>query len=644
MEVDLEVNATQPAAEPSTVSPNSSTTLPVGFVYNQEMTSHCRIDGSTHEEQPARITCIYDAIVKANYHTRMIQLPIREVQDYEALLVHTEDHWRNVLEYAHMSSQKITDTADFYEQQSLYVSPGTTRAARLSTGGVIEACLAVVEGRVRKSIAIVRPPGHHAEPGAPMGFCFLNNVAIAARVVQEKTKIKKIMIVDWDVHHGNGTHTAFNDNNSILYLSLHRYDGGHFYPGGTLGSVHSCGEGAGLGFSVNIPWPGKGMGDADYLHAFQRIVMPIGTEFAPELVIISSGFDAAEGDTLGQCHVTPAGYSHMTHMLSGLANGRLVVALEGGYNLQSISDSALAVTKVVCGDPPEELPPLTASEVGAETVWLVSKQHCQFWKCLDPRACEPREEVEPMSYTIPELVKAHRQYFLASQYHLMAIPILDSDLNERFSTQLLCSSDLFEKQNLIVFVHEFGNLRVELENAKCDAKLETSYFASTLPHIDATKAIIEWTKKENFSLVDINLFPKRPEYPAAHASKNKDVVQMRRELLTYLWDNYIQLSGAKQIIFIGHGVAASHVLACIEQRAAGVMRQVKGIVLVIGQSEIPLLSKNSSDVLRTWYKKHSFVAVPQNHHIFSGEPKIVKRHGKIIRAGKFYIVTSFLCA
>lgn len=160
---------------------------------------------------------------------------------------------------------------------------------------------------------------------------------------------------------------------------------------------------------MNIPWPEAGMGDSDYIHAFQKIVMPIAMEFAPDLVIsrcpfpssqskklttfcaVSAGFDAAAGDDLGECEVTPTGYAHMTHMLAGLAGGRLVVALEGGYNLDSIRNSALAVTQVLLGEAPPEMPPMVASEAATETVWLVAKEQSKYWQSVDPKSCEPRE-------------------------------------------------------------------------------------------------------------------------------------------------------------------------------------------------------------------------------------------------------------
>lgn len=161
----------------------------------------------------------------------------------------------------------------------------TGHCARLSCGGVIQACRSVCEGEVRNAFAIVRPPGHHAEPDEHMGFCFFNNVAVATREVQRQGLAKKVLILDWDVHHGNGTQRAFWDDPNVLYISIHRHDGGKFYPSSDFGALDMVGEGEGEGKSVNIPWPGPGFGDGDYIYAFQKIVMPIAYEFAPDLVI-----------------------------------------------------------------------------------------------------------------------------------------------------------------------------------------------------------------------------------------------------------------------------------------------------------------------------------------------------------------------
>ncbi|KAF9450410.1 histone deacetylase complex protein [Macrolepiota fuliginosa MF-IS2] len=595
----------------------------VGYVYSSEMTTHLKLGNDPHPEQPQRIVQIWKTLISHQYNQRMLWLPIRQVSREEALLVHTEDHWDKVQAIQYMQDQQIIDSEAYYEQLSLYVMAGTTRAALLSCGGVIEAALAVAKGKLKKTFAIVRPPGHHAEPDEHMGFCFFNNVAVAARVVQQLTSIKKILILDWDVHHGNGTQRAFNDDPSVLYISLHRYEQGSFYPTGPFGSMQSCGEEAGLGYSVNIPWPCAEMGDADYIHAFQKIVMPIGIEFAPDLVMISAGFDAAAGDELGECLVSPAGYAHMTHMLAGLANGRMVVALEGGYNLDSISVSALAVTKVLLGEAPDQLPPLTASEEATETVWLVAKEQSKYWKSVDPRACEPREDIEDMTFSIPEILKAHRQHYLYTEHGMMQIPLLRPEMEQRLSAQFMCSSDLFTNKTLVVFIHEFGNLRMELESsATCDVELERSYL------IDFSKSLIEWVKTDGYALLDANLFPKPP---AIISSRTKSTEEIGRDTLVYIWDNYIQLSGATKIILIGHGPGCQALVNLMDKRSAGIVKCVKAVIQVVGPQKMPTVPM-SSDTIRDWYRKHSFLIVPSTHPSISphSRTKTLRRHKAVI--------------
>ncbi|KAF8345892.1 histone deacetylase complex protein [Amanita rubescens] len=636
-----------PPSRPRAASvPLHPSALTVGYVYAAEMTAHFNPAG--HPECPDRIVAIYHALVMAHYSPKMKWIPIRPVRREEALLVHSEDHWDKVLAIQHMSEQEIADSEDYYEQLSLYVMQGTTRAALLSCGGVVEACLAVARGDLQKAFAIVRPPGHHAEPDEHMGFCFFNNVAVAAKVVQQVTPLKRIMILDWDVHHGNGTQRAFNDDPSVLYVSLHRYEQGTFYPCGPFGGMQSCGEGPGLGYSVNIPWPQNGMTDADYLHAFQKIVMPIALEFAPELVIISAGFDAAAGDDLGECHVTPAGYAHMTHMLAGLAGGKLAVALEGGYNLESISNSALAVVKVLLGEAPDELPPLIASEAGTETVYFTAREQSRYWKGVDPKTCEPREGLEDVSFSIPEILKAHRQHYLFTQHGMLQIPLVSKELEDRFSAQITCSANIFETKTLIFLAHEFGNLRFELvSSATCDVELERSYL------LDTSKELINWINREKYGLVDINLYPKSVATPLPVRSIDS---YLKRDIVTYLWDNFVQLSNAERIVLIGHGPGCQPMMELIENRFTSVKTLVKMVIQVVGISKIPSTPRND-DEMRIWYKNashqyikkgmpHSWVVIPSIHPILGPEIKAkdLRRHGHLVPMNEIQPIRVFLRA
>ncbi|EGO01316.1 hypothetical protein SERLA73DRAFT_72261 [Serpula lacrymans var. lacrymans S7.3] len=582
--------------------------LTVGYVYSSEMLEHWCLRG--HEEQPERIIRIWKLISEAHLDQKMKRIPIRAAKREEVLLVHSEDLWHRIQAIQSLTLQDIQDSEAYYDLLSLYVNTGTTRSALLSCGGVIEACLAVARNELKKAFAIVRPPGHHAEPDEHMGFCFFNNVAVAARVVQLLTPVKRIMILDWDVHHGNGTQRAFNDDPSILYVSLHRYQNGQFYPGGTFGGISSCGEGAGRGYSVNIPWPEIGMGDADYLHAFTSIVMPIAMEFAPELVIISAGFDAVEGDPLGECRVTPIGYAHMTHMLSGLAGGKLIVALEGGYCVDATANSALAVTRVMLGEPPEELPPMTATEAATETVWQVALEQSKYWKSVKPKACEPREELEPLSFSIPEILKAHRQHYLYTTYDMLQIPLMTEAFEKALGTQVLCTSDLPFNKTLVIFIHEFGNLRIELDSTvTCNVNLERSYL------IDSAKELVAWIRQAGYSLLDLNIFPKPYAFDAKGSRWSKD--DLGRNILVYLWDNYIQLSDAQNVIVIGHGPGCQPLIALLSERFAGVKKSVKAVVQVVSNDYHAAVPKDLD--IRKWYQQHSQVVVPSNHRILTPE-------------------------
>lgn len=238
--------------------------------------------------------------------------------------------------------------------QDTFASKHTLMAARLACGTVLAATEAVCRGHADSGLAVVRPPGHHAEPDVAMGFCLLNNAAVAAAVAKRDWGARRVLLLDWDVHHGNGTQAIFDSDPDVMYVSVHRHDDGKFYPG--TGAAQDIGEGEGIGRTVNVPWPGGGMGDLEYTAAFERLIMPVAREFAPDLVIVSAGFDAAEGDPLGGCAVTPAGYAHMTSMLMQLAGGRIVLALEGGYNVRCIARSTEACLRVLLGGSPPPLP------------------------------------------------------------------------------------------------------------------------------------------------------------------------------------------------------------------------------------------------------------------------------------------------
>ena len=325
-----------------------------------------------HPEYPGRLEAIHLRLDGEELSPRCASAPAREATDEELSLIHTA---------AHIAAIAATEHDDFRQlDPDTYTCRDSHRTARLAAGGLVDLAAQVAGGNLHNGFALVRPPGHHAEADRAMGFCLFNNVAVAARAVQAGGLAAKVLIVDWDLHHGNGTQQSFLEDPTVLYFSTHQYP---FYPG--TGGVEEFGVGAGRGFTVNVPWPG-GMGDAEYLGVFDRVLLPIARSFAPDLVLVSAGFDAAAGDPLGSMRLSPGGYARMTSRLLQLAGGRVVLVLEGGYNLGAIAASAAACLRVLLGESP---PPETAAEPApgaARILENVRRSLAPFWPVLGTAA------------------------------------------------------------------------------------------------------------------------------------------------------------------------------------------------------------------------------------------------------------------
>ncbi len=293
-----------------------------------------------HVESPKRLEIIYDMLDEADMAGRFVSISPRPATHDELAWIHSRFHIERVAATdgkAYASLDPDTQT-----------TPLSYQAAKLAVGGLFSLVDKIFDGTVKNGFALVRPPGHHAEEDRAMGFCLFNNVALAARYAMKTYGLRKILILDWDLHHGNATQKSFYEDPDVLYFSTHQYP---YYPG--TGSLKEIGTGKGKGLTVNVPlYPGYG--DGEFFKIIEQIVCPIGRIFEPELIFISAGFDTYHADPLGGMRVTPKGYAAMTRLIMELArectSERLAVTLEGGYHLTGLRESVRAVLKELVGD------------------------------------------------------------------------------------------------------------------------------------------------------------------------------------------------------------------------------------------------------------------------------------------------------
>lgn len=355
-----------------------------GIIYDERMCLHQK---EGHPEQPERIRAIYNEI-KENHLLELCQMiEIREATEEEISLVHSIRHLNNMQNIPEMDPKELYFFQ--FKYGSIYFNKHSYQSALLSAGGTIELCDQIMQGNILNGIAIVRPPGHHAECDRAMGFCLFNNVGIAAKAIINKYNLNRVAIIDWDVHHGNGIQNMFEDDPSVLYISIHRYDHATFYPGSKNAAPEKIGKEKGTGFNVNIAWNliqgARSVGDTEYLYAFETLIKPMLREYDPELIIVSAGFDAAINDPLGGLKVTPTGYYLMTKELMSFANGKIALMLEGGYNLGSISKSMTACLKALLKiELTEEIKIRDEiSCVATDAVYHTMKAHKNHWKFLN---------------------------------------------------------------------------------------------------------------------------------------------------------------------------------------------------------------------------------------------------------------------
>nr|BCX01580.1 MAG: histone deacetylase [Bacteroidota bacterium] len=304
--------------------------MKTAFVYHPRYLEHDT--GPAHPERPDRLQAIVEELKRRSLWSRLLHIEPEPAERKWVETVHPAAYLDRL--------EAFCRSRGGYLDPDTVASPQSFSVALLAAGGVLAACDAVLSGRARNGFCALRPPGHHAEQARAMGFCLLNNVAIGARYLQRRWGLERVAIVDWDVHHGNGTQAIFYEDPTVLFISLHQHP---LYPG--TGLRQERGQGAGEGYTYNIPLP-PGSGDADYERAVREEVIPALERFRPEAVLLSAGFDAHRLDPLANQEVTESGFARMAELVrqaaDALAGGRLIAVLEGGYHLQALARSVAA--------------------------------------------------------------------------------------------------------------------------------------------------------------------------------------------------------------------------------------------------------------------------------------------------------------
>jgi histone deacetylase 6 len=623
-------------------------TLPTGLVYDERMRYHSEVSATTgdnvHPEDPRRIYYIYRELCQAGLVDRgnpddlitskpLLQIPAREATREEVELVHAAPrHYDFVQATSMMNDEQLIDLSEHASMDSIYFNSLSFFSGKLSAGGAIEACREVFSReKVKNAIAVIRPPGHHAEVDQTMGFCLFNNVCIASRVCQEEfgEACRKILILDWDVHHGNGCQKAFYDDPNILYISLHVHMDGKFYPSTQDGAMDKVGENLGLGKNVNIPWPTKGMGDGDYMYAFQNVVMPIAIEFDPDLVVVAAGFDAAAGDELGGCFVTPPCYAHMTHMLMSLADGKVAVCLEGGYNFQAISKSALAVTRTLMGEPPDRLEATQATDRAVETVERVRAIQSKYWRCIGPK--DPPEELfegEPLH----DMLRQAQAKKLYERFRMTKLHVLGRDLSPSFEDQILATPGYDSKRTLLVIFHDPPDVQLASGRTSTLSQPHTSKI------VDGVMSYVGWAVSQGYGVIDVNvpamITPTGEDIEEGasqveYSSTQTDLARLEGErLIRYLFTNYIEPNENENVILIGVG-NSFHAIARLLTESEEAYLRITGVVGFIALNPVRPVGNNS--FIQAWYRQNSLIFVAETHGLWkkAKDGKISKRYGNI---------------
>ncbi len=346
--------------------------MTMGLVYHEDYLQH---ETGEHPEHKDRLTAILNHLRSEGLLKRLAKIMPRPATVEEIALVHDPNYIRKV--------KATAAGGGGYLDPDTIVAPESYEVALLAAGGVLQAVYSVIDGEVPAAMCLVRPPGHHAEADHGMGFCLFNNVAVAARYAQRRHGLQRIMIIDWDVHHGNGTQHSFEAEREVLFFSIHQSP---LYPG--TGRVNEVGQGKGAGFTVNVPLPSES-GDGSYYYAFKNILMPIAQQYEPQLILVSAGYDAHRDDPLANMRLSTAGFNHLADMVGQMARelcgGKVVLTLEGGYNREVLATAVAGTINIIGGYNPdllltEKLTNEPVLPVAREKLELAIKTQQKHWK------------------------------------------------------------------------------------------------------------------------------------------------------------------------------------------------------------------------------------------------------------------------
>ncbi len=336
-----------------------------GYCLNENHVGHTM---AGHPEHAGRLQRVEKVLQETGLAESLVRVPTVPATREQLRRAHTDTHIDHVHEMSYREGYLDPDT---------YIRDGSWEAALHAAGGVVALVGEVLDGHLDNGFALVRPPGHHAEAQRAMGFCLFNNVAVAARAAQAEWGVERVLIVDWDVHHGNGTQQIFYDDPSVMYFSIHQYP---YYPG--TGAKDERGTGPGEGTTVNVPLPG-GVGDEDYLLAFERLLAPLARRFRPDLILVSAGFDPHWRDPLAAMEVTLTGFAGMAEILLRLAGelcqGRIVFVLEGGYDLDVLAYGVANTLFILSGQSDRVVDPFGQGPMAVRRVPHLIEELCAMW-------------------------------------------------------------------------------------------------------------------------------------------------------------------------------------------------------------------------------------------------------------------------